>query len=166
MSEKLTAEEVQRIEELRRQRRASERAADARIEQERQRRVDEQERERREQEEKRAAIQALAKQEQQRRAEERQKREAERATEDAGLRARSLVLTQERTAAQSALTEAEAKVARARAFGDPGLKEARAAVIRGRREIEELTAALDVLDAELARLNPGTQFGKYKRTRI
>ena len=163
MSEKLTAEEAQQIEKLRRERMASGRAADARMEQERQRRVDEQESARREEEDARAAIQALAKQELQRRAEERQRQETERATEEAGLRARSLALAQELAAAKTALTEAQTRVARARAFGDPGLKEARAAVIRGRREIEELAAALDVLDAELALIRPNVQFGRHKR---
>jgi len=163
MGEKLTAEETQRIEKARRERAERARMVEAKAAQELQRRADEQERKRREQEEARAAVQARAEQEQQRRAEERQKRETERATENAGLRTRSLSLTRELAAARTALTEAEAKVARARAFDEPGLKEARAAVIRWRREIEELGAALDVLDAALAQLWPNVQFGRHKK---
>ena len=161
--DRLTAEELEQIEETRRQRDERARVAEAKQAQELQRRADAREAARGEIERRRAATETHKTEALQQLTEKRLQREAERATQEASVRARSLALTQELAAAKTALTEAQIRVARARAFNEPGLKEARAAVTRWRREIEELAAALDVLDAELARLQPNIQFGRHKR---
>lgn len=100
--------------------------------------------------------------EQLRQAQEKAERAQARAAEMAALRARRKELGVELGAARPALTNAKLRLAEARAKGEGDLDALRAKVADCKREIEELEAAIDIVDADLARLNRGTQYGKYK----
>lgn len=106
--------------------------------------------------------QAQALEAQLRQAQEAEGQRAAHAAEITTLKARRLELGRDLEAARPALVNAKLFLAQARAKGDGDLDALRAKVVDCRREIEELEGAVDIIDADLARLNPGTQFGKFK----